>query len=98
MDSIQQYVSVAVSTMDSDSFNFTVMTSQDNNLRADITINYGKNVSKGTILYISLEQPENLTTSSVYIQSFEANQTLQELYLCPDSYYYDKSNNYNENL
>ena len=92
MESISQFVLVSVESMESDSFNFTVEASTDNNLLAEININYGKNVSKGTKISVSLDQPTNLTSTMIYYKSFQSNETLQELKICPDSYYYDNCN------
>ena len=92
MESISQFVLVSVESMESDSFNFTVEASTDNNLLAEININYGKNVSKGTKMSVSLDQTTNLTSVMVYYKSFQSNEILQELKICPNSYYYDNCN------
>lgn len=92
MNSISKYINVTISTLGDTDYTYKVIQSPENNLMAEVIIDYQKNISKGSEVFITLSSASDLKSTQIYYKEFTQNQTLSEMKICPSGSIFNNSN------
>ena len=91
MNSISKYINVTISSLQDTDYTYKVIQSPENNLMAEVIIDYQKNISKGSQVYITLSSASDLKSSQIYYKELTENQTLTEMTICPSGSIFNNS-------
>jgi len=88
MQQVDNFIDIEITDIPKTGFDYFVIILDEFSIQ--ISISYSVNISNGTLLFISVLKPQNISSSDFfYIEPFTGNETLEEVIICSVGFFYD---------